>query len=368
MRYLALFLLLLSLGTFALAEENQAYWGVFAETKLMKMAGMPAIELPAGMDPAMLGGMALPGMPERLLSVRLWSPNIAPKDASAYITPPPGLKLGNKLDLELYRPKPGQVGPEKSEFNPDTIKDFTIFIYWGSSETVKEGQPKVIKWTGLTDEQKAAMREQANTAQKAQSYFYKPNWTTGYWPTKKQPGKIAKDASLVGTYALKTNYTGSIKIDAPNNVEFLAPIDLVSPKMENAVPMEPAIKLQWQPVPNALGIAGVAIGMQGKNTMIIWSASEVYSEAMMSADWGYMQMAMVREMVEKTVMMKGDATAATIPAGIFKQADMVMLQMNGYGPGSALGEGQPLPRIQTKTSLMAMLGGKHMAEMGGMGE
>jgi hypothetical protein len=67
-------------------------------------------------------------------------------------------------------------------------------------------------------------------------------------------------------------------------------------------------------------------------------------------------------------MMKGDATAATIPAGIFKQADMVMLQMNGYGPGSALGEGQPLPRIQTKTSLMAMLGGKHMAEMGGMGE
>ncbi len=354
---------LLFLCALSYAVENQAYLGIFAETKLMKMAGMPAIELPPGVDPAMLGGATLPGMPERLLSVRLWSPTIAPKNATASIEPPTGLKVGKRMDLELYRPKPGQTGPEKGQFDPDSIKDFTILIYWGSSETVKEGQPKVIKWTGLTDEQKAAMREQANAAQNMQSYFYKPNWTTGYWPTKRQPGRIAKDASLVGTYALTTNYTGNISLDAPKNVDFLAPIDLTSPKMDKEVPMVPAIPLQWNAIPNALGISAVAYGMQGKNTMILWSASEVYTEAMMSADWGFMQMADVRRLVVQTVMLKGDATKATIPAGIFKEADVAMLMMTGYGPGSALAEGQPLPRIQTKTSLMAMLGGKEMAGM-----
>jgi hypothetical protein len=46
---------------------------------------------------------------------------------------------------------------------------------------------------------------------------------------------------------------------------------------------------------------------------------------------------------------------------------MAMLTMVGYGPGAALGAGQPLPRIQTKTSLMATLGGKAMSGMGNLG-
>ena len=40
-----------------------------------------------------------------------------------------------------------------------------------------------------------------------------------------------------------------------------------------------------------------------------------------------------------------------------------MLTMIGYGSGAALAEGQPLPRVQTKTTLNAMLGGKAMGEM-----
>jgi len=51
--------------------------------------------------------------------------------------------------------------------------------------------------------------------QRRTSYFYKPDWTTGYWRPNGQPGRIAPTASLVGHYALTTSYTGNVEIDAP---------------------------------------------------------------------------------------------------------------------------------------------------------
>ncbi len=44
------------------------------------------------------------------------------------------------------------------------------------------------------------------------------------------------------------------------------------------------------------------------------------------------------------------------PADIFADCDMV------FGPGAALPEGQPLPRVQTKSTVQLMLGGKLMKE------
>lgn len=81
-------------------------------------------------------------------------------------------------------------------------------------------------------------------------------------------------------------------------------------------------------------------------------------------DMGFLQMAEVRDYVSKTVFMGPDRTSVNVPAGIFKDADFAMLNMVGYGPGAALDKAQPLPRIQTKTSLMVMLGGKKMGELG----
>jgi len=311
------------------------------------------------------------GEPTRVLNIRLWSPSIAPSDAFAYVTPPAGLKQGNKLDLELYRPKPGEDAASaagNAAFSPESNPEFTIKIYWGSSETVKPGQPKVIKWAELTDEQKAGMKKQAERAQAAQSYFYKPNWTTGYWPTEKQPGEIAADASLVGSYSLTTNYTGNVSIDAPDNVNFLAPIDVSSPDLAGKIDLTSFIPFEWKQIPNALGLYASIVGMEGKNTIIMWSSSEVFKDGLVG-DLGFPQMAEVRKYVEETVFMKGDQTKVTVPVGIFKDADMAMFSMYGYGPGAALDKAQPLPRIQTKTSLSIMLGGKKMEGMGmGMGQ
>jgi hypothetical protein len=205
------------------------------------------------------------------------------------------------------------------------------------------------------------MNRQAKAAQPGAqgSYFYKPSWTTGYWPTKSQAGQIAKDASLPGTYALSTNYTGNVSLDVPAGVDFLAPIELSAPNLENELDLSKSLAFQWNPIPNNLGQFASAMGAEGKNTMIIWTSAEVFNEASMG-DVGFLQMAEVRQRVADKLFMAPEATKMTIPAGIFKDADFAMMNMVAYGPGSAADKAQPLPRLQTKSTLQVMLGGKAM--------
>lgn len=359
----------------ARADGDQAFLGIFAETSLTKMAGMPAPKLPPGFDLSKLPpGVKLPpqalamlkGTAARALTVRLWSPGIAPDNATASLAIPEGLKLGPKLDLDLYRPKPG--GGDETVTLPGgrkfDIDQMTIKRYWGSSRTVRPGQPDVIEFKGLTPEQQAAMRAQASKMQARGSYFYKPDWTTGYWPGQNAQGTIEDDAALQGHYALTTTYTGNVEIDVPANVNFLAPIEMTSPNLEQPINFDEAIVFDWKPVPNALGFHAMIFGMQQANhTIIMWDSSEPKPE--MGMDYDYKQMAEVRDLVSKDIFMKGDRTEVIVPAGIFKDCDMVSFMMVGYGPGTALEKGQPLPRVQTKTALTIMLGGTMMRGFGG---
>ncbi len=357
--------LFLALAGFAQPADDQAFFAILAETKVGRMAGMPPMDfgdLPPGIKlPPQ--AMMFSGKPMRLLNIRLWSPTIAPADATASVAPPEGLKQGPKLDLELYRPEGKTAGGNVQGFDPDSDpQKFTIKIYWGSSKTVKEGQPKIVTWGGLTPEQQAAMKDRAREAQAAgNSYFYKEGWTTGYWPTKKQPGQIDLAASLVGKYSLTTNYTGNVDIEAPSDVNFLAPILMSSPNLDNKLDLNKSLPFSWGSIPNALGLHAGIMGMEGRNTLILWSSSEVFTEGIMG-DMGFLQIAEVRDFVAKTIFMAGDRTSVDVPEGIFANADFAMMQMVGYGPGAALDKAQPLPRIQTKTSLMLMLGGKKMRD------
>ena len=328
----------------------------------VKMKAMP--KLPPGFTlPASVRAM-MPGEPTRVLTVRLYTPTIAPDDATASIAPPAGLKLGDKLNLELFRAKPeavttgGQTGAPSSG-GSKTPQDFTIKFYWGSFDTVPADQPKVISLGSLTNEQKMEMASQMKKANPSggSNYYYKDNWTTGYWPTQAQPGEIPKDASLNGTFALTTSYAGNVSIDAPSEVDFLAPIEMTSPDLSQKPSLDASLPFQWSAIPNAIGLYASAIGMEGKNTLIIWSSSDVFSEQLM-ADTGFLQMADVRSRVDAHQFMPGGQTNVTIPAGIFKDASFAMFSMVGYGPGASRQGVTPVPRIQTKTTLQIMLGGK----------
>jgi hypothetical protein len=366
MRIGAVLLVLLCLpGTFARADDQQAYLGIFVNTWVMKMAGMPEIKLPEGIKLPPGAAAMMPGQAQRRLDVRLWSPGIAPADARASLAIPAGLKLGPKLDLDIYRPKAEEAADTKDMPPGYDITKMTIKRYWGSSEKVKDGQPEVIRFDGLTPEQQRAMREQARRAQSAGSYFYKPDWTTAHWPTGSKPGTVEKDAGMPGHYELTTTYTGSVALDVPANVDFLAPIEMSGPNLTEAIAFEQPIAFRWQAIPTVLGYHASIVGMQGKDTIILWSSSEIRTDPGFS--WDFLEMAQVRELVRTTAMMAGDRVDVTVPAGIFKDCDFVNFTMVGYGPGTALDKAQPLPRVQTKTTLNIMLGGKMMKLPGGFG-
>lgn len=346
------------LASAAFAAEDQAHLGIFAETSVMKIIGMP--EMPE--MPGLPGGLAgitgmMAGAPQRTLTVRLWSPGIAPAGATAAIEAPDGLKQGKRLDLEIYRPEPEKAAKAEGGEDTDTgeTPKFTIKRYWGSSDTVKPGQPQVISFDKLTKAQVEAIQKQQQKTKTSTSYFYKPDWTTGYWPTKKQAGKIARGASLTGKYTLTTSYTGNVSLDVPENVNFLDPISLTSPKLDEEPSLTDPLVFRWKPIPHLLGAHAMVFGMENDNTLVIWSSSEVPSEKMGNEE--YLQMAEVEAMVKSTEMMAGDRTEVHVPAGIFQKCRMTSLTMTGYGPGASLAEGQPLPRLQTKTVLNVMLTG-----------
>lgn len=345
------------------AADEQAYLRIFAEAQVMKIAGVPEMpQLPIKI-PGLSGIPGLGGAPLRILTVRLFAPIIAPDDATASLAIPPGLKLGPKLDLALYRPTTEK--PEPGEFKPEEVPDFTILRYWGSSATVREGQPETINWGALTPEQEATLREQMAKAAKKSAYFYGEDWTTGYWPSGKATGNVDEKASLVGNYALTTTFAGNVELEVPKGVDFLGGIKLTSPDLSELPPLEEALTFRWEPVSGVLGYHAMIVGMKGEKTMITWSSSEVKEDIVAGLD--YLEPERAAELVEAGVLMAPDRKEVIVPAGIFKDCDTVFLTMVGYGRGVEV-QGKPLASLQTKTTLTAMLGGKEAQKQMGGGE
>jgi hypothetical protein len=370
-------LAILLAGTARAEDAKQAYLGVFVETSAMKMAGMKMPEmpkLPEGVQlPAGMKMPAMPGQATRKLTVRLWSPGPAPDGATATLTVPDGTKIGPKLNLEIARPDWIKAQMEKGAPGTDgkvEIPDFTIKRYWGSSATVREGQPEVIQFNGLSDEQKAMMRSAQQRAQQQRGgggvgdLYYKPDWTTAYWPGGRQQSDVPEDAALPGTYSLVSSYTGNIDLPVPDSVVLLAPIEMSNPDLSEKVNLDESIHFQWKAIPGVLGYHAQIFGMIGKNTIIMWDSSEIKEGR--EINWDYMQMSEVVDLVKSKAAMPSDAVDVTVPIAIFKGCDFVMFKMIGYGHGAALGAGNPLPRLQTKTTLNIMLGGSKM-QMGGQG-
>ncbi|MFN3683038.1 MAG: hypothetical protein ACK41F_03780 [Fimbriimonadaceae bacterium] len=346
---------------------ESAHLGYFAETSLTRIAGFEMPELPPGMEIPEMPGMAfLPGKPQRSLEIRLWSPGVAPKDAFAFVAPPAGLGQGSRLDLKIVRPSKGEdaEAADPDAAGPQKPPDFTIKIYWGSSTKVREGQPKVFRFKDLGLGQQAGLLRQWAQAQMAKgaSSWGRPDATLAHWPTGDKPVRIAPSAKLAGTFRLETNYAGQVDLEVPKELDFLAPIDLGSPDLSDKPDLTKAIELRWKPIPTLLGTHAMVFAMQGTNTLILWYAGEAWDEKT-DADWDFLQMAEVRRLVEQKVLLKGDATSATVPEGIFQGTDFVMLRMTGYGPGVARADVQPVPRLQTKTTLTAILGGKVLDDM-----
>lgn len=352
------------------ANQDRAFWAVFLDTSVNRNAGMPDMSaMLRNMPPEALRNLPpearamMAGGAQRRFSTRVWSPGIAPREAKAEVFPPAGAKLGEKLTLALWRP--GDTDEEAAgPGDPGAVQEpqgkFTIKIYWGSSRTVKPGQPKVVEidWATLPEVDRARMRQ---AMEARDSLGHRADWTDASWPTAREDRAVEDDARMEGTIRLETNYTGSTSVEVPANVNFLAGIEFSQPDLAELPDLSEALEFKWDAIANCLGYQAQITGMIGRDTLILWYAGEAEPREQATDD--FMQMADVRRLVEEQQFLPGDATAMTAPAGIFVDCDFVNLTMTGYGTGAANDEGQPRARVQSRTRFMGMLGGKMAQQM-----
>jgi hypothetical protein len=295
------------------------YW-MRVETNNMSMPGMQA-EMPdiPGLS-GMLGGF---GKAKRSLYLQLNSPYKASSDPQATHDIPPVMKMGDTLPL-LTPPK-GKPGTSEGSEGYEKPK-FRMLVYWGCSEKVRQGQPKVIDTDKMTIEEFGRAM-----AGRAPSPQYPPTprsgWIYSEWPNIKKKIDVQKDSSLIGEHVIHGNYLpDTIRFKIDERHDFMAPVEFTSVKGDHSR----GFQFAWKSIPTATGYFATAISHNEKTgEMILWTSSEVYDTG-----WGlmhYLSNDDVRRFIKEKVIMPADTTSCAVPGGIFKDARGVAVQFIAYG-------------------------------------
>lgn len=279
--------------------------------------------------PGMPGGPeAAPGA-AKSFTVELYSNGKVPTDAKAELSVPEGLKMGSSIKLRIGSPEP--------DHTEDTTADSTVVYksYWGCGDSIPDGQPKLIK------------AGQPGAFPTPPAY---PKGSYAYWPamTNIEP---SAEAAVPGTYKLTTSYAGNAYFTIDEQEDFLAGIELVQPVEKPNI--EKAVKIEWKLVPNAVGYVLTAFGGSEKLS-VDWTSSAdpsrttyVDSLPLGSDD--------VKMMIEGKCLIAPDATSCTIPAGVFKGCDGVVLTITALGKDKILSTGGVETRIIVRSTLSVPL-------------
>ena len=306
----------------------------------------------------MMGGPSFG--PRRELLLQLNSPQQVPSEPHATHDIPPGQNMGKTLPLMI----PEQVKPEQhedAERPPMEKPKVRMLIYWGCSEEVKKGQPRVID----TDKMAPAEFDKV-FAGRGPSPQYPPRprkgWIYADWPNKKNRVEAPKESSLQGEHFVHGNYMPDVKFSIDPRHDFMAPVEFTSVKGG----LSESIRFQWREVPTAIGYFAQAMAHNEKTgETIFWSSSEIPDIGFGLLD--YLSSGDVRRFIKEKVVMDPKTTSCTIPRGIFKDTGGSALQLIGYGE-DLFAEYPPKPkdpkepwnliwsaRVRLKTTGMTML-------------
>ena len=318
-------ILLLTGSPAAAAEKAKTpvtqYW-VSVATQNMSIPGMPQ-EGMSGLQGMIIGKMAGVG-PKKSLLLQLNSPKALPSSPEATHDIPPGLNMGKTLPLLIpERDKPVRSGeePEQKAEKPKV----RMLFYWGCSEAVRPGQPRVLDTEKMSMPQFGkAMSGRTGSGQTPPSQ--RSGWAYAEWPNRKDRQDVPKSSSLSGDHFIHGNYTPDIKFAVGERHDFMAPVEFTSVTGG----LTDSIKFQWRKIPTAIGYFAMAIGHNEKTgETILWSSSDAQDPGygLMS----YLPPADVNRFIRDKVVMGPEVTSCSVPKGIFKDAGGAALQFIGYG-------------------------------------
>lgn len=361
--FLALFIF--SEGVQSAEKEKKPYtqYWMSVVTQNQTIPGMSSDEMSGmgGLMGKMMGGPS--AGPRRELLLQLNSPQQLPPEPLATHDIPPGQNMGKTLPLLI--PEQEKVKPERyedTERPPMEKPKMRMLIYWGCSEEIKKGQPRVI------DTEKMSPAEFGKAfAGRGPSPQYPPRprkgWIYADWPNKKSRVEVPRESSLQGEHLVHGNYMPDVKFSIDQRHDFMAPVEFTSVKGG----LSESIRVQWREIPTAIGYFAQAMAHNEKTgETIFWFSSELPDIGFGLLD--YLSSSDVRRFIKEKIVMDPKTTSCTIPRGIFKDTGGGALQFIGYGE-DLFAEYPPKPkdpkspwnliwsaRVRLKSTGMTMLG------------
>ena len=239
--------------------------------------------------------------------------------ATQSVPPATGLAPSLKL-MAPERPKPVPRGEDEAptEFNYEPPKG-KLLLYWGCSETVRPGQPKVV------DLQTATMAEFAKFFESRRSTTRGAHAAAGrpVWPSRDDKRVFPAGASIAGPHA----YQGD---GVPESFKFSIPAAQdIMPALQLKQSEQPAfVRLDWNAIPAArayfLGSMGAREGEQ--NTIVIWTSSELPDSGFGLFD--YQTNSAIDGWLKDKVLLPPSTTTCAIPK---EAAGQGMLRAIAYG-------------------------------------
>jgi hypothetical protein len=315
-----LFLILAS--TADAAKPAAQYW-MSVSTDNMSVPGMEGASgggLEGMMGSMMMKGMGVGAGTQHSFFLDLLGPDTPASPGAEHLIPP-GMKMGTSLPLR-YESAPGgaPVGDSKRE-------DIKILLYWGCGDQVRMGQPRVLDTAKMSPEDYASVGV-ARGGGSGSRYRLAPRkgWTYGEWPNRDDRQSVPNDGSLVGAHVIKGNYTPDITFTLDEKHDFMAPV--VFTRAEGG--LADAVKLEWKPIPTAIGYFMMAVGgSDSRKEVVIWTSSELQDLGGGLMTW--LPNATVQKYIQQKVVMKPGTTACTIPKGIFAKSEGAAVQFIAYG-------------------------------------
>ena len=294
------------------------FWADVA-THSMSIPGMDDMdEGSMGMFGGFFGGTKnAGGAPGKWLDTALHTRN-KPSGTLGSHAIPPALNMGSALPLI-----PVQVERGRSEGEADMERPKgRLLFYWGCSETVRPGQPRVLDFArAAPDEYSKFMIGRFAPDRGAKAVAGR-----SVWPNEQDRKRVPANASLNGDHAVSgEGVPAGLRFAIGAAHDFMPKISLSA----QGDPKGP-INVGWADVNNARAYFLTAMGAKGEQEMIIWSSSEQPDPG-----WGlmdYLPPAQIERLLKEKVILPTSTQRCAIPAGIFAGADGAMVRMIAYGP------------------------------------
>lgn len=326
-------------------------------TSNMSIPGMDDMESGAGsMMGGFFGGTKMGGgAPGQWLDTALHT-RLKPSGTDGTHAIPPSMIMGNSLPL-IPVPAVERSGGQEREGGTEKPKGKLVF-YWGCSDTVRPGQPRVLDFSSAAPDAWAkfmAGRFAPDRGAKAVA-------GRSVWPNERDRQRVPNGASLEGDHAVSgEGVPTGLRFGVQNGYDFMPKV-----KMSTAGDPKASVNVGWQSITAAQGYFLSAMGAKGEEEMIIWSSSDQPDPG-----WGlmdYMPPAQVKKLIGEKVVLAPTIQNCAIPAGIFGGVEGAMVRMIAYGPELNLAH-PPRPenpktpwnpewavRVRIKSSGMTVLG------------